>query len=609
MVSEKRPQKGEIVLDAHEPSLSPAKVWLRTLEMTAPIAHEPDRVFPVVVDDLAERFGEATALLSDRECMTYRGLAERSNRYARWALSQGLAKGEAVCLFMPNRPEYLAIWLGITRVGGVVSLLNTNLVGPGLAHCIDVVEPKHAIVASELVTAFVGAQLRFASDVKVWVHGVGCHEFPRIDSEVERHSGERMTRAEYRPLTIRDRALYIYTSGTTGLPKAANVSHYRVMLWAYWFAGMLDTRPNDRMYDCLPMYHSIGGVAALGAVLVNGGSAVIRERFSTRQFWDDIVRWDCTLFQYIGELCRYLVNSAPHPREREHRIRVCCGNGLRPDVWNNFKARFRIPQILEFYAATEGNASIYNIEGKSGAVGRIPMFLAHRFQVALVKFDFDKEMPLRDQHGHCRRCAPNELGEAISKISDDPSDFGSGFEGYTDKSASDRKILRDVFEKGDAWFRTGDLMRRDERGYFYFVDRIGDTFRWKGENVAASEVSEIITTFPGVMEANVYGVAIPGKEGRAGMAAVVIDDGFDVASFRQHLVKCLPGYAQPVFLRVCSKIQTTTTFKQKKNDVVREAYDPTRTSDIIYFNNSELQEFVLLDELLYGRIQSGQVRI
>ena len=294
-----------------------------------------------------------------------------------------------------------------------------------------------------------------------------------------------------------DRALYIYTSGTTGLPKAANVSHFRLMQWSHWFAGMMDTRPNDRMYNCLPMYHSIGGVVAIGAPLVNGGSVVIRERFSASHFWDDVVEWNCTLFQYIGELCRYLVNSPPHPREAEHRLRLCCGNGLRPDVWEEFKRRFRIPQILEFYAATEGNFSLYNCEGKPGAIGRIPSFLAHRFPMALVKFDIETGEPIRNEEGFCIRCSANEVGEAIGKILDGGSSPGSRFEGYTDKEASDRKILRNVFMNGDAWFRTGDLMRRDENGYFYFVDRVGDTFRWKGENVSTTEVADDDLRVPG----------------------------------------------------------------------------------------------------------------
>src|SRR6266446_2635899 len=514
---------------------SAAKTWLHALELTAPIGANPHRIFPVVIEELADKLGEAPALLSDRECLTYRALAERSNRYARWTLEQGIAQGDVVCLFMPNRPEYMAIWLGITRVGGVVSLLNTNLAGPSLAHCINLAAPKHIIVAAELIDALTTALPHVAGTAKIWAHGVGHDEFPRIDRDIERHPGEQLSEAERRPLTIEDRALYIYTSGTTGLPKAAHVKHYRLMQASHWFAGMMDVRQNDRMYSCLPMYHSVGGVQAPGAVLVAGGSVVIPEKFSARQFWNDVSRWDCTLFQYIGELCRYLLHTEPQPYETRHRIRMCCGNGLRPDVWNDFKSRFRIPLILEFYASTEGNVSLFNVEGKPGAIGRIPSFLAHRFPARLVKFDVAKDEPVRNEQGFCIRCAPNEVGEAIGTILNDPSNIGSRFEGYTSIEASEKKIFRDVFEPGDAWFRTGDLMRRDEKGFFYFVDRIGDTFRWKGENVATSEVSEAICAFPGVKEANVYGVAIPGTDGRAGMATIVADDRrLDLAAFRTH---------------------------------------------------------------------------
>jgi fatty-acyl-CoA synthase len=449
----------------------------------------------------------------------------------------------------------------------------------------------------------------YLKKAKVWAHGEGYSKFPRIDSELERLSNEKLTEDERRPLTINDRALLIYTSGTTGLPKAANVSHYRVMMWTHWFAGILDMRSTDRIFNCLPMYHSVGGVVALGSVLVNGGSAVIREKFSVTHFWDDIVRWNCTLIQYIGELCRYLLYSAPHPLEKVHNIRACCGNGLRPDVWNGFKTRFQIPQILEFYAATEGNVSIYNVEGKPGAIGRIPPFLTHRFPLAVVKHDLEKEMPIRDELGFCVRCKRNEVGEAISKVSNDSREFGSRFEGYTNQKETEKKVLRDVFEKGDTWFRTGDLMRQDDGGYFYFVDRIGDTFRWKGENVATSEVSEAITAFPGIKEANVYGVKVPRRDGRAGMAALVASDGVDLTAFRDHLVKALPGYAQPLFLRICEKIETTATFKQKKAELVQLAYDPSKTSDPMYFNDPEQRAFVRLDKMVYDRIQSGHMPI
>ena len=495
-------------------SRSPARAWLRALELTAPIAYNPRRVFPVVIEELAENFREAPALLSDRECLTYGALAERSNRYARWALEQGLAKGDVVCLIMPNRPEYMAIWLGITRVGCVVALLNTNLAGTSLAHCVNIAAPKRIIVAVEFIDALTAALPDLAGAAKIWVHGAGRDEFPRIDRDIQRHSGEKLRE---RPLvTIDDRALYIYTSGTTGMPKAANVSHARLMQWSHWFAGMMGTRPSDRLYSCLPMYHSVGGVLATGAALVVGGSVVIREDFSASQFWNDVIRWDCTLFQYIGELCRYLLRTESHPLETTHRIRMCCGNGLRPDIWNNFKIRFRIPQILEFYAATDGNVSMFNIEGKPGAIGRIPAYLAHRFPATLVQFDVEKEEPVRNEQGFCIRCARNEVGEAIGQLLEDRSNLGSLFEGYTSQEASEKKILRNVFEPGDAWFRTGDLMRKDEKGYFYFVDRVGDTFRWKGENVATSEVSEAICAFSGVKQASVYGVAVPGADGRPG---------------------------------------------------------------------------------------------
>jgi fatty-acyl-CoA synthase len=303
------------------------------------------------------------------------------------------------------------------------------------------------------------------------------------------------------------------------------------------------------------------------------------------------------------------VNSPPHRRETEHRLRLCCGNGLRPDVWDEFKHRFRIPQILEFYAATESNFSLYNCEGKRGAIGRIPPFLAHRLPVALVKFDVKSGEPIRNDAGFCIRCSTNEVGEGIGKILDDRPSSGSRFEGYTDKATSERKVLRNVFANGDTWFRTGDLMRRDESGYFYFVDRVGDTFRWKGENVSTTEVADTISACSGVIEAVVYGVTIPGTDGRAGMATVVVSQEFSLIPFWQQLVDRLPEYARPIFLRICGEIETTATFKPKKQELAHEGYDPAVTTDAIYFNDRVSQSFVRVDAILYERLQTGTVRL
>jgi fatty-acyl-CoA synthase len=365
------------------------------------------------------------------------------------------------------------------------------------------------------------------------------------------------------------------------------------------------TKSSDRMYDCLPMYHTAGGLVATGAILVSGGSVVIREKFSASEFWDDIARWDCTVFQYIGEFCRYLLNSPPHPKETAHRLRLACGNGLRPDVWPDFKRRFGIPHIIEFYAATEGNVSLFNFEDKEGAVGRIPWFLESRFPTKVVRFDIDLQQPIRDAGGHCIECPPQEAGEVIGKILKDASKPGARFEGYATKAETEKKILHDVFAKGDSWFRTGDLMRKDADGYFYFVDRIGDTFRWKGENVSTTEVEETIGQFAGVEETNVYGVRVPGHDGRAGMAAVVVDAGFDLEAFHKHLAQSLPDYARPLFLRIRGEMDVTSTFKQKKIDYVAQGFDPNITADPIYFDDPSAKRFVRIDRAMHDRISNG----
>jgi fatty-acyl-CoA synthase len=577
--------------------------WVRALTATAPIADNPQRILPGVIEEVAQAHGDAVALISARECLTYRAFAERINRYARWALGQNLAKGDVVGLMMPNRPEYMAVWLGISKVGGVVALINTNLRGDALAHCIDIVTPQHIIVAAELSDELRGALAHLATRPTIWSHGGSDDDFARVDHAIESLSGDALTATERRAVTIADRALYIYTSGTTGLPKAAKVSHHRLMQWSFWFAGLMNTGPDDRMYDCLPMYHSVGGVVATGALLVRGGSVAVREKFSAQQFWDDIAAWNCTLFQYIGELCRYLVNGTEQP-PAPHRLRLCCGNGLRADIWEKFQQKFAVPRILEFYAATEGNVSLYNVEGKVGAIGRVPPFLNHRFPLALVKIDPTTGEPARDANGLCLRCAADEVGEAIGKIQP-----GAEFEGYTDAAQSEKKIIRDVFARGDAWYRTGDLMRRDAAGFYAFVDRTGDTFRWKGENVATSEVAAAITTFPGIAEAVVYGVAVPGTEGAAGMAAVVANGALDLPALRRHLVRALPAYARPLFLRIQDRIAVTATFKHQNTDLKRDGFDPSATDDAIYFDDPSRQAYVRLDAALLARIQDGKVRL
>ncbi len=582
--------------------------WLRALELTASIPRNRQRLMSNVIEELADRHGDAPALLSDRDCLTYRSLAERIHQYAHWALEQGVKKGDVVGLLMTNQPEYFAVWAGVSSTGGVVALLNTNLIGPSLAHCIRIAAPAHLIVSAELVESLTSALPSLTNSPSLWIHGGEHAGFQGIDNEIRRLPRAKPDSSRHENVTIEDRALYIYTSGTTGLPKAANVSHARVMQWTHWFAGMMDVQPDDRMYNCLPMYHSIGGVLAPGAVLVAGSSAVLREKFSVSNFWSDVERWDCTILQYIGEFCRYLLHH-PHSNRVDHRIRLACGNGLVAEIWEAFQQRFRIPRILEFYASTEGGVSLFNAEGKTGSIGRVPGYLAHRFSPALVRVDPEKDEPVRNVDGFCLRSGKHEPGEAIGRLAAEPSQIGSRFEGYTDEGASGRKILRDVFERGDAWVRTGDLMRKDENGFFYFVDRLGDTFRWKGENVATSEVASAICAFPGVRHAVVYGVQVPGNEGRAGMAAIAVENDIDLPAFRQHLVSRLPQYAVPLFVRLCEEIEVTGTFKYSKTELVRQGYDPSASTDAIFFHDAETRSFRQIDESFYRAFHLGEIRV
>jgi fatty-acyl-CoA synthase len=597
------------VFERMRKELSFVAVIGKALARVTPMALRRSHTFPDVVEELAVRFSDRVALISDRETFSYAEYNARGNRYARWANANGIGKGDTVCLLMPNRPEFAAIWLGITRMGGVVGLLNTNLSGAALAHCVNIVAPKHVIVAAELADSFATAESLLTAEPIVWSHGEGANGPRRIDEAVMAFDDGAIARSERPGLTLDDRCLYVYTSGTTGLPKAANVNHYRVRAAMEAFAAVMGVTSDDRMYDCLPLYHTSGGVIAICAAIHAGGSVFIREKFSASQFWDDVVANECTLFQYIGELCRYLVNASPHPKENQHKLRLCCGNGLRPDIWETFKSRFGIEDIREFYASTEGNAVLFNVDNTPGSIGRVPKWANFIFPLSVMRINLDTEELVRGPDGFCEECNPDEIGELVSRILISALKPGQRFDGYSDKKATEKKILRDAFEAGDMWFRSGDLVRRDAEGYFYFVDRIGDTFRWKGENVATSEVAELIHTFDAVLEANVYGVPVAGREGKAGMVAMVVGADFDLVAFRRYLQAHLSPYARPLFVRLQKKIETTSTFKQRKLELVRDGFDPAKVDDPLYFDDASAGAYVPLNEDLFRRIQAAEIRL
>ncbi len=578
----------------------------RTLKRVKSIAPDSPNLICDDLEAAVDKWRDRQAVTFEGKTVTYAELDAIANRYAHWAKGQGLTRGQTVALFMPNRLEYMAIWYGLTKVGISTALINNQLTGAALAHCLNISQAMHCIVDPETSPCFEDVKGQLDRHMHQWVLGPVHGEQRDLVKALKSCSQLRPDRETARDgITAKDTALYIFTSGTTGLPKAARITHMRAQLYMRGFAGSTGANLNDRIYVTLPLYHATGGLCAMGAALLNGGSVVLRKKFSATHFWPEIVAENCTMFVYIGELCRYLANQPEHELERAHKIRMIFGNGLRPDVWNEMLDRFKVGEVLEFYGATEGNVSLFNFDGRRGAIGRIPGYLKKKFNIRIVKFDVEAEMPVRSADGCCIEVAPGEVGECIGHIG---SDARSNYTGYADKAATEKKVLHDVFSKGDAWFRTGDLMKVDGDGYIYFVDRIGDTFRWKGENVATSEVAERIAGFEGVQEINVYGVKVGDLDGKAGMAALVVEGEFDMAAFGKHVDEHLPSYARPVFVRLQKAIETTGTFKYRKIDLVNDGFDPTKTKDPLYFRDPA-KGYVKITKALYAKIESGAFKL
>jgi len=559
-----------------------------------------------------------TAIAFEGARWTYGAWNEAANRVAGWALARGLRPGDAAALLMENRPEYLATWAGLAKVGVTTALLNTNLTGRALAHALGAARARHVVVGSECLDRLATAAGELDPALEVWVArdpyaGGRAFEWPRgahdLDAALAEQSPADPARALRAALRAGDDLFYIYTSGTTGLPKAARLSHLRFGVIGSLAAFALKLRPGDVHYCALPLYHTAGGVMQVGAVIASGATLALRRRFSASAFWDDVRAVRATHFQYIGEFCRYLLHQPPRPDDREHGVRAIIGNGLRADVWAPFQERFGIPQIIEFYGATEGNAPIVNFENKVGSVGRFPFKALSNAR--LVRYDVAADEIVRDARGLCVECKPGEVGELVGKLPDRPDDPRGRFEGYTSKEATDRKILRDVFRPGDAWFRSGDLLRQDEEGFFYFVDRIGDTFRWKGENVSTQEVAEALAPFPGLALANVYGVHVPGHDGRAGMAALLMapNEPFDGARFYAHVDGVLPRYAAPLFVRLLAQVETTGTFKLRKVNLQEEGFDLARVADPLFLRDDEARAYVPLTAELAADVAAGRRKL
>ena len=529
----------------------------------------------------ARLHGQRPALMDETRRLSYGQFNAWANRLA-WAFkAEGVGHGSVVAVMLENRLELLAILAGLSKLGAVSALINTSQRGKVLAHSLNLVEPTFVVIGEELLPAYdeVRPNLNTALN-PYWVADQDClagpgQEPPHCINLIRlTHNQSSENPPDAAQVRMKDPCFLIYTSGTTGLPKASIMSHGK---WIKAYGGFghsgLTLNEQDVLYLTLPCYHNNAVTVCWSAVLAGGAAIALRRKFSTAAFWPDVKRYNASCFGYIGELCRYLLNQPPCPEEHNNSLRCMIGNGLRPSIWNEFKSRFGIDQITEFYASSEGNIGFTNVFNFDNTVG----FTTATFSI--VRYDLENDRPLLNRKGYMIEASKGEAGLLISEISPKWP-----FDGYTDPSKSEAAILRNVFKKGDAWFNTGDLMRNIGCKHAQFVDRLGDTYRWRGENVSTTEVENLIGSFPGVEDAVVYGVEIPGTNGRCGMAAIRMSEGIklDGNALLAYLDAELPAYAVPVFYRQLQTVETTGTFKYKKADLKSEAYDPSKVTDPLW---------------------------
>uniref|UniRef100_A0A3P8W5X2 long-chain-fatty-acid--CoA ligase n=1 Tax=Cynoglossus semilaevis TaxID=244447 RepID=A0A3P8W5X2_CYNSE len=544
-------------------------------------------------------------ILFREQTFTYQEADALSSRAARVLLQSGqLREGDTVALMLANEPMFVWLWLGLVKIGCSAAFLNYNIRSKSLLHCFHRTSAKTLVAAVELQDAVEEVlPSLLEQQVRVYLLTDTC-QITGVESfkdKMSRVSPEPLAKDLRSHLTLQSPATYIYTSGTT----AAMITHGK--LWAMSFLQHLSgVNSRDVFYVSLPLYHSTGFISVTGAI-ERGITVALRSKFSTSQFWEDCRKYNVTVIQYIGETMRYLCNTPRKLDDRNHRVRLAIGNGIRADVWREFNNRFGNIDIKEFYGATEGNLLLMNYFGKVGAVGRLGVLTKMLSSYAVIKYDLDKEEPLRDLSGFCIEADKGEPGLLVSKIT-----ARTPFSGYAgDLQQSEKKKLHNVFEKGDMFFNTGDLLSIDADNFIYFQDRVGDTFRWKGENVATTEVADVITLADCIREANVYGVKVAGHEGRTGMAAVTLRDGnkFNSTALYRHVENLLPAYARPRFVRIQNSLATTGTYKLKKAELVQEGFDPNLISDPLYFLDEKKKNYVPLTVDIFNDVTSGQIKI
>ena len=545
----------------------------------------------------------ACLIYQDRT-FSYRDVDTLAGRYATLALATGLKEGQVAAVMVENRPEFFAAWMGLAKIGVTAALINTFARKRALEHAISETGSRVLFIGAECLEQLLEIETAMTG-VRVFVIPDGDAPLPPLPAAftnltaiIDSQAPLGNAGAHRQGVRPTDACFLVFTSGTTGLPKAARISHRRYLGVGEGWKAIAELGRDDVFYCTLPLFHGAALYSQFSTAIATGGTTLVRRRFSTSQFWSDVKKHRATVFQYVGEVCRYLVNAPVTEGEDRHSLRVLLGSGMGVDVWPQFTRRFGSHlRIFEGWGATESNGNMSNLDNKPGSCGRIPF--RERSHLRLVRFDPETETHPRDPAGHFIECGAGEAGEIICQISKADGTIVSPFEGYTNEAESRKKILSDVFETGDRWWRSGDLFRRDVDDYYYFVDRIGDTFRWKAENVSTTEVTQQLSqAMPDIDLMNVYGVPVPGHNGQAGMAAIVMKQGreFDGARLYAAATRELPHYAVPLFVRVSEQAELTANFKLRKVDLRSQGFDPRKVADPLYVVSHHRLAYVPLDD-------------
>ncbi|OAP62208.1 hypothetical protein AYL99_04411 [Fonsecaea erecta] len=574
-------------------------------------------------------------LIYQGKTWTFKQTYDMVLRYAGYLhATHAVLPGEIVAMDFMNGPPFLFLTMALWSLGALPAFINYNLTSTSFVHSVKTSSARLLIVDPEIESKVLTDETKAIFSAPNFRNNAFPLEVavltPGLQSSLEYFPPYRAPDSARSGVVGRSPCVLISTSGTTGLPKAAIVPWDRTVVGSGLIARWINLHPvtsskPDRYYTAMPLYHSSAFQLGFHCCLIRACTLVLGHKFSVSHFWDEVAAADATAIQYVGETLRYLLAVPPQPNDRtKHKVRLAFGNGLRPDVWDKFRARFGVETVAEFYGATESAGASFNLSRNtfsSGAIGQAGLLgsLFMRLRQTIVKVDWDTEAPYRDpKTGFCIPVPRGEPGELLYSV--DPADIGAKFQGYFgNKEATNSKILRDVLKKGDAWFRSGDVIKLDSEGRTWFMDRIGDTFRWRSENVSTAEVAQALGQHPAVLEANVYGVAIPHHEGRAGCAAVLLKDISShttpipdtlLESLATYARNSLPKYAVPVFLRVMTQVIATGNNKQQKTVLRQEGVDPAKVADDrLFFLRPNSQRYEPFGKAEWEIVKSGKMKL